>query len=194
VNVRRLPGEFIPDVGVEPYPGVRASLETGDVIVEAGRSPFARAIKVATRSPWTHVGVVIRVAESDRIMVGEALTEGVVLRRLSRAYLEGERDPARRVFVLRRLEDAPDPFDLSRAFFDELGARYDWQQIEKIASRVILGLRGGERIEDHEWICSELVDHLYREGGAPLDVDADGLVTPRDIASDPTLGILCRLV
>ena len=49
------------------------SLETGDVLLFSGRGPVSAVIRVFTRSPWSHIGLVVRLPGYPEPLVLEAL-------------------------------------------------------------------------------------------------------------------------
>lgn len=46
-----------------PYARVRDQLKTGDLILFSGHTVAARAVRWFTRSPWSHIGMVVRLPE-----------------------------------------------------------------------------------------------------------------------------------
>ena len=56
------------------YPELRASLATGDVLLFSGRGIIPWVIQRATRSPYSHVGMVVKVEGWDLCMCWESTT------------------------------------------------------------------------------------------------------------------------
>ena len=52
------------------------SLETGDVLLFSGRGPTSSVIRVFTRSPWSHIGLVVRLPGYPEPLVLEAAGGG----------------------------------------------------------------------------------------------------------------------
>ena len=52
------------------------SLETGDVLLFSGRGPVSAVIRVFTRSPWSHIGLVVRLPGYPEPLVLEAAGGG----------------------------------------------------------------------------------------------------------------------
>ncbi len=57
-----------------PYARIRDTLRTGDVVLFAGKGVISTGIQLFTRSRWSHVGMLVRVAALDTILVWESTT------------------------------------------------------------------------------------------------------------------------
>jgi len=55
-----------------PYNDIRNSLKTGDVVLFSGRGLASWLIQQATRSRWSHVGMVVRIPEYDMVLLWES--------------------------------------------------------------------------------------------------------------------------
>lgn len=61
-----------------PYDDIRNSLKTGDIVLFSGRGLASWLIQQATRSKWSHVGMVVRLPEYDMVLLWEStLLSGV---------------------------------------------------------------------------------------------------------------------
>ena len=60
---------------VTPYSEVRPRLQSGDLLFCAGRYLVSRAIQVATKSPWSHVGIVFHIGSIDRKLLLESVED-----------------------------------------------------------------------------------------------------------------------
>ncbi len=56
------------------YSEIRNSLQTGDIVLFSGKSRISNIIKWFTKSPWSHVGMVIRSTEWDMRLLWESTT------------------------------------------------------------------------------------------------------------------------
>ena len=54
------------------YQDIRSTLKTGDIVLYSGHSLFSMAIKLATRSSWSHCGMVVKLEEYDFITIWES--------------------------------------------------------------------------------------------------------------------------
>ena len=59
---------------VVSYDMIRPTLGTGDIILFSGRGIIPTVIKWGTRSKWSHVAMVLKLAEFDAIMCWESTT------------------------------------------------------------------------------------------------------------------------
>lgn len=60
------------------YEEVRESIQSGDMVLFSGKGLISWLIKKATRSPWSHVGVAVRVPEFDFVCLWESTTLSTV--------------------------------------------------------------------------------------------------------------------
>jgi cell wall-associated NlpC family hydrolase len=179
------------------YDGARAALRTGDLVFCSGSYLFSRAIQRFTRSVWSHVGIVYRDEQLQRVFVLESETGiGVRLVPLSK-YLRdyhGRRRPYRGQIVVARLSPPPQEDVVRRAIsfgMDELTRPYDNGEILRIAARIVL--RIGRRTRDRKYICSELVHECYRHVGVSFRL-ADNFVSPIDLWLDPAVVPVQRIL
>lgn len=56
------------------YDEVRPSIKTGDILLFSGRGPTSDIIKLGTRSPWSHVGLAVKVEGWDILLSLESTT------------------------------------------------------------------------------------------------------------------------
>src|SRR6476620_5081664 len=56
-----------------PYAQIRPLIRSGDLLLCQGSSPMSQMIRAATGSPFSHVGILWRVAALDRILVLESV-------------------------------------------------------------------------------------------------------------------------
>lgn len=162
------------------------SLETGDVLLFSGRGPVSAVIRVFTRSPWSHIGLVVRLPGYPEPLVLEAAgggdsadlhlgrpVAGVTLVPLAHKLDNYAGDVA----VRRRL--GPPLSDARQRLARRLVARllhrpyknYLWCNVRDL-------LTGFTRPPDRRgWFCSELVAEFYRRlGWLPRDVRVSGFV------------------
>src|SRR4051794_39918589 len=80
--------EEVVAIPVEAYADVRARLRSGDLLFCSGNYLLSRAIRKSTRSPWSHVAVVLAIREIDRVLLLESVEDvGVRLAPVS-SYLD----------------------------------------------------------------------------------------------------------
>ncbi len=186
------------------YADIRASLRTGDLLFCSGQNIFANAIKLATGSPWSHVGILFRPVAVDRVLVLEAqMSPGVRPICLS-SFLDNYQHsgrPYRGQLVLARhagIDHVSE--ERQREFFswlvDELGRPYSVARTARIAARQslnLIGLRFPRMRVRQGIICSEIVANAYRRLGVRLPYNPRGFITPGDIAGDEAINLIAKL-
>jgi len=139
-----------------------------------GRSVISRAIRVQTRSIYSHSAILL----TDTLEVFEAWAVGGVLR--SRNYL-AVHTPGTPVDVFRITGDYDE--DRVRAFCGlQLGKKYDFGAVARFMTR-------RKARDNNKWFCSELVAAAFAVGGLDLlnERVAHSYLAPRDIALSPLL-------
>lgn len=176
---------------------LRSRLKTGDLLLCSGSSVFSELIQQATDSPWSHVALIVRLDDIDRILLFESIESvGVRAVALSR-YLANDDHPGRAypggLVVVRHRTLARDcsPQDIARMLqfaVDQFGSAYDRQQIVRIAARILGNAvqpapSRSKQVQSREFICSEYVAACFAQAGVELQPGACGFVTPGDFAT-----------
>jgi hypothetical protein len=203
-----VPDSALTDLAPRPYAEVRQLLRTGDLVLCSGSAIFSKAIRWATRSPWSHIGLIVRLDEIDRVMVLESVEKyGVRTTALSR-MVSGDghhRKPYPGPVLIARhavfeARARGDPQRLSRMgdfAADRLGAPFSSGEIVKIMTRIAasgLGMRLPRiLLPSDEFICSEYVAQCYRRMDIAIPWDGLGFIAPADFAKDPQVEAVARL-
>lgn len=182
---------------VEAYETAREGLRSGDLVFCSGSYFFSGLIQKFTRSVWSHVGVIYRDDNLQRIFVLESETMiGVRLVPMSK-YLRdyhGRNRPYKGQIVVGRVAPDLDATRVRQAIsfgMDELTKPYDNFEILRIALRILF--RVGRRTRDRKYICSELVYDCFRKAGVSFKL-GDKFVSPDDIWRDPSVQVSRRLL
>jgi hypothetical protein len=181
---------------VFPYAELRAKLKSGDMLFASGDYLISKAIQKMTGSPWSHVGIVLRLDFIDRVLLLESVEDmGVRFAPLSK-YLnnyEGGK-PYKGRAVLARCKDVTSKTiaGLSTFGIDELTQPYDKDEIAKIMARITLGI--GKKERDREYICSELVYECFAHAGKEFAFNPKGFISPEDIWVDEKLSLVGRVL
>jgi uncharacterized protein YycO len=163
------------------YAGARGDFRVGDVLLFRGRGLASQAIRLFTRSPYSHVGLVFRY--QGRVYCFEAVGVGV------RLILMSE--------VMRRYHGGIDYYEVGGAApeqrdgviafcFQQLGKLYDRPGIVRFLGAILFDHKPAVR-QDQAWFCSELVAAAYRAHGLPLAPVSASYTTPADLAVSPEL-------
>lgn len=195
----------IPALTKVSYEDVRAHLCTGDILMASGQYAFSRLIMQATESCWSHVALILRIEQLDRVMVLESIEGAGVRMTPLREYVldfEGTGVGYRGRIVIARHRDFADAAKAGRVIpmaqkaFDALGRHYDQEDIGRIAVRLLgsrLGMKMDELTRDNEYICSEFVQMCYETAGICIQQDFRGFVSPDNFASDPNVELLFEI-
>lgn len=133
------------------------------LIFSRSASLHSALIRVATWSPWSHVGLVV----GDSV-IDAAPGEGVRL--ISMAQLERESDHCKLVELPCRRPDV-----MALAASQQIGKPYDWSAIFGLTLH-------RDWSEPDKWFCAELVAWAFAEAGEPLfRHDVISRVTPQHL-------------
>ena len=188
------------------YTAIRTSLRSGDLLLCAGTSWFSRLIQAATGSEWSHVGLILRLEQLDRVMLLESVESvGVRAVPLSRYFSNYQQSGAAYPgkLAIYRHRDFPGEAQAGSAWnrlghfaVDRLGWPYDGQQIAELAARLTLHHLAPESpspelssdsLENQAYICSEYVAACYAQLGLKISPGTCPYVTPGDFVDDMNL-------
>ncbi len=202
-----VPDSVLTELPEQKYDVIRTLVKTGDVALCSGTAPFSRLIQWATGSPWSHIAMVVRLEEIDRVMVIEAVAKvGVRLVPLSR-FLSGGDAKARKPFAGKCVIARHDDFaahaaggglrKLDEFAFDRLGTPFSPLEITKIGLRIFLGafrVRIPKMASpDDEFFCSEYLAECYKRIGIDIPWDGRGFIAPDDFAKDAKVQPVARV-
>ncbi|MBS0330371.1 MAG: hypothetical protein JSR30_10985 [Proteobacteria bacterium] len=195
----------IRNTAVTAYEDARDLLRTGDLLFCSGAKPLSRIIQAATRSPYSHVALVVRMTAINRLLLLEAeWPYGVRVVPLS-SYVKdwnwcGKRYPGHLLVGRHQRLDADGetalPLFLSE-LVDNLGRRYSLRRALRIGLREIIALAG---LRFHELrlkkatVCSEYIYHAYSRLGIHIPWNNKGYILPMDIARHPDISLVCRVL
>lgn len=189
----------VPELTSRPavsYEEIRNSLRTGDLVFCSGSYFFSKAIRVFTRSVWSHVGIVYRDDFLERIFILESETMiGVRIAPLSK-YLKdyhGRRKPYRGRMFVAELDPAVSPSVMKKAIsygMDQLTKPYDNWEILRIAIRIAFGI--GRKSRDRKYICSELVYEAFHKAGIEFPYH-NRSISPDDLWKNPQVKVRFRI-
>jgi len=186
----------IKGMSVLKYSDLRQTVISGDLIFTSGDYLISQAIRKVTKSPWSHVRIVFRLDDIDRVLLLESVEDmGVRFAPLSKYLKNYEKNkPYKGKIVLARCSDVNDSVvnKLAQTGIDELTMPYDKDEIAKIMARVILNR--GKWKKDREYICSELVYECFLKAGKVFKKDRRGFISPENIWTDEKLSLLGRIL
>lgn len=162
------------------------ALRTGDILLFSGRGVTSEVIRVFTRSPWSHIGMVVFLPESNEPLVLESTTLGESADIRLGKPVAG----VSLVSLATKLTDYPGSIVVRRRHGPDLTDRQD-KLLQRLLRRLmhrpyknyllcnaIDVLTGFQRKPDQRgWFCSELVAELYRRlGWLPREMRTSTLV------------------
>lgn len=201
-----IPASALTELPALAYRELRAQVRTGDIAICSGTQLFSKAIRWATGSPWSHVALIVRADDLDRVFVLEAVERiGVRMLPLSRFVIE---DSARHrpypgdIVIARHTDFAERAADggLARMLSfatDRLGAPFDMREMIKITLRIAAARFGIDLPRmlrsDDEFICSEYVACCLAQIGIEVAWDGHGFIGPADFARDSRIDAVLRV-
>ncbi len=170
-----------------PYEKIRDHLQTGDIVFCSGSYVFSGVIQRLTKSVWSHVAVIYKDEELERILILEAEPyAGIRLIPLSN-YLKdykGKRRCYKGQMVIAKLKEPIEEMRLNRGIsfgLDALTKPYDNYEIFRIMIRILFHISKRER--NRSYICSELVRDIFAKAGVIIQYN-DTYISPDNIWSD----------
>ena len=194
------------DLPEQDYASIRNTVRTGDLALCCGDTLGSRLIRWATGTPWSHVAMLFRLDEIDRVIALEAVERiGVRVVPLSRFVVEDSNRirPYPGQIVIARHADwetsvTPERLDrLNQFSTDRLGAPFSRTEVMRIAARYMLhwaNLPTPPMVHtEHAYICSEYIELCFRQVGIEIPRSGRGFATPGDIAAAPQLHAIARV-
>lgn len=185
------------EIPVMPYEKVRGFLETGHIFFSSGSYTFSGIIQRLTKSVWSHVAIIYKDAQLERILVLEAEPYvGIRLIPLSN-YLrnyKGKKRPYKGQVVVAKLNFNLEDEKLKKAIsfgLDELTRPYDNWEIIRIMTRILFKV--GRKEKNKSYICSELVRDAFAKAGVVFKMN-DTYISPQEIWTDQRIELKYRLL
>jgi uncharacterized protein YycO len=179
------------------YDAIRDQLTTGHIFFSSGSYTFSGIIQKLTKSVWSHVAIIYKDVELQRVMVLEAEPKiGIRLIPLSK-YLKdykGTKKPYKGQVVIAKLNMNVEHENLNKAIsfgLDELTRPYDNWEIMRIMFRILFKI--GKRENNKSYICSELVRDAFSKAGVVFRRN-DTYISPQEIWKDTRIEFTYRLL
>jgi hypothetical protein len=201
-----IPNDILTRLPPVDYDVLRPQMRTGDLLLCQGEEAFSKLIRWATRSPWSHIALVARIEEFDRVMALESVEKiGVRTVPVSRFISQdsaGQSPYPGRILLARHRRFAELVAEarlraMTRLAFERFGTPFGGGETAKIALRLVaggLGLRIPKPLQPRdEYICSEYVDRCYRQVGIETPWNRDGFIGPSDFAADPEVEAVAQV-
>jgi hypothetical protein len=199
----------IPDDALQTLPeqtpeAIEAEIRNGDLLLCSGEQAFSKLIRWATKSPWSHIAMAMRLDEIGRVMVLESVEKIGVRVTPFHTFVFGDegRHPYPGQIVLARhakIAAAPPEAIRKIAAFavDQLGDPFDPAEVARIAARIAFGSFNRKMPEAMkargEYICSEYVAKCFEQIDVRAPWDGRGFIAPSDFAADPDVSAIARV-
>lgn len=178
----RYPPKSIQD-NLTLYEAIRPNLKTGDLLFFSGDHWLSGLIRWRSRSAWSHVGMVVRLEEINRVFLVESILEtGVRMVPMSFVYKNyGGNNKAYegRVAWARHETLTQDTYrtrKIKEFCLDHLTVQYDNAEYYRILWRTLVGSK--EIFHDDKFTCAEYVLEAYRHAGIELPKERGFFISP----------------
>lgn len=185
-NKRKLEKLFArknPETNIQNYDKIRADLKSGDLLFFSGDHWLSSMIRTRSRSAWSHVGIVLRIEEMNRVFLVESvLGNGVRMVPMSYVFKNygGNYQPyVGRVAWARhsKLSLDEDKIRKTKEFcLDNLTKQYDNWEYVRILWRTFLGSK--EIFHDDKYTCSEFIWEAFKYAGIKLPRERGYFIGP----------------
>ncbi len=179
------------------YATLRDDLKTGDLVFCSGRYWISKVIQRLTKSAWSHVGVIYKDVELNRVLILESeILIGVRLIPLSK-YLKNYKDnhkPYKGSIAIAKLTKPLNKKEIDAGIsfgLDELARPYDTYEIVRILFRILFKITKPTR--NKSYICSELVRDIYKKANKKFK-QIDNYISPDDVWQDDDVQFVGRIL
>lgn len=169
-----------------PHPEIKKHIQTGDILFYSGEDEVSKLIRLATKSIWSHVGILIKIEEFERVLLLESVESmGVRLIPLSKYIKNIEEDEeeeefyARLVIARHQLLKNKNIKDFVNFGISQVNRPYDREEIQRIMQRISAG--EGKQHRDKAYMCSELVYECFLKVDIDIPYNHLGFISPHDI-------------
>jgi hypothetical protein len=157
----------------------------GDLLFFSRKGFIAWCIRRVTRSQWSHVSIAFW--EGELLVVHEASKP----HRTRVPLLEKVAESTDGAVLARSDWVTPERLQLMHRYaLDNFPSPYGLRHVVEIA----LGFRRYKPQQFSRPTCSEFVDQCFRSAGKGFKYDDRGFLSPQNIADDPTVRGVCRMV
>lgn len=191
LTTRKELDELFPKKGIyeirRNYEVLRNKLQTGDLIFLSGNHWLSKLIRIRSKGAWSHVGVVVRIEEINRVFLVESIIE-VGVRMIPMSFIikdyDGHKRPYNGRIAWARVEDLPTDKSLIIKEFvlDNLSKQYDRKEYWRVLWRTIAGKK--KLFHDDKYSCAEYIYEAFKRAGIYLKYDRGDFISPSAIWND----------
>jgi Permuted papain-like amidase enzyme, YaeF/YiiX, C92 family len=179
---------------IEDYRTYREQLQTGDLIFFSGNLIASKLISMGTKSAFSHIGMVVRLDEIDRVFLVEAVETGVRFAPLSKYVGKNNRKGYFGAMAAARIDGVTEEHKLAmaREAGDLLTQPYGFLNVFLFTCYVWFGFVF-KRVRG-QYMCSELVEACMRRAKLkPLSHEPGRHISPENIWRDARVSLMARL-
>ncbi len=180
--------EMFPKKGIQEirrnYEVLRKELQTGDLIFFSGNHWLSELIRIRSKGAWSHVGIVVRIEEIDRVFLVESILE-VGVRMIPMSFVIKDYDGKKHSYNGRvgwaRIQDlgADKSLIIKEFALDNLSKQYDKKEYRRILWRTITGK--AKVFHDDKYTCSEYIYEAFKHAGIYLKYEHGDFISPSAI-------------
>ncbi len=193
--------EMFPKKGIQEirrnYEALRDDLQTGDLIFLSGNHWLSNLIRQRSKGAWSHVGIVVRIEEINRVFLVESIIE-VGVRMIPMSFVvkdyDGHKNPYNGRVAWARINDLPSDKALTIKEFvlDNLSKQYDRKEYWRVLWRTIAGK---EKIfHDDKYSCAEYVYEAFKRAGIYLKYDRGDFISPVGIWKNENIEMMGMII
>jgi Permuted papain-like amidase enzyme, YaeF/YiiX, C92 family len=163
---------------------IRPHVKSGDLFFFSGDHWLSGLIRWRSKSAWSHVGMVVKLEEIDRVFLVESILE-VGVRMIPLSFVvknyDGKNNPyAGRVAWARHQKVTEDDSkQLKISILEQLSKQYDGREFTRVAWRSLVGRE--KLFKDHKYTCSELIHHSFREAKLKIEYERGFFISPGSV-------------
>jgi ASC-1-like (ASCH) protein len=179
---------------IEDYKTFRPQMKTGDLIFFSGDLIASKLISMGTKSAFSHIGMVVRLDEIDRVFLVEAVESGVRFAPLSKFLGGRNRKGYYGAMAAARIENLTPEHQLlmAKEAGDLLTQPYGFFNVFLFTCYVWFGFVF-KRVRG-QYMCSELVEACMKKAKLkPLTHEPGQHISPENIWHDERVSLLVRL-
>ena len=169
------------------YETYRDEFQTGDLIFFSGNHWLSKLIRLRSKGAWSHVGIVIKIEEINRLFLVESILE-VGVRMIPLSFLVKDYDGhnhyynGRVAWTRYKNLSAEQALNIKEFALDNLSKQYDKKEYYRILWRTIAGKE--KVFHDDKYTCSEYVREAFKHAGIYLKYERGDFISPAAIWSN----------
>jgi hypothetical protein len=163
---------------------IRQNVKTGDLFFFSGDHWLSGLIRWRSKSAWSHVGMVIRLDEIDRVFLVESIME-VGVRMIPLSFViknyHGTNTPYQGRVAWARHNKMNDESAKQLKIFilDQLTKQYNEREFVRVAWRSVVGRE--KLFKDNKFTCSELIYETFKQINLRMNYERGFFISPGSI-------------